>query len=126
MTLQEAIAACDRMKPNACPETDKRRWLSELDGRIYTELLAVHEEAPEEFSGYDDTTPGTTALLVPDRYADVYLKYLSAQIDFENEEFIRYNNSAALYNAAYRAYADEYHRTHRPVQKNRIQTEGWR
>ena len=66
MTLQEILAACDRMKPNACPEQEKRRWLSELDGRIYRELLACHEGAPETFSGYDMQTAGGTELLVPE------------------------------------------------------------
>ena len=126
MTLQEALKACDRMKPNACPEQEKRRWLSELDGRIYRELLAVHEDAPDTFSGYDMQTVGETALLVPDRYAELYLFYLSAQIDFVNAEFARYNNAAALYNAAYDAFANAYHREHRPLQKHRLKREGLR
>lgn len=120
MTLQEALAACDRMKPNACSETDKRRWLSDLDGLIDHEILAAHEGSPAPFSGYDDATPGDTVLLVPEPYADVYIKYLFAQIDFVNAEFARYNNSAAMYNTALSAYANFYRRTHLPLQPNRL------
>lgn len=126
MTLQETLAACDRMKPNACPEQEKRRWLSELDGRIYRELLACHEGAPETFSGYDMQTAGGTELLVPDRYAELYLYYLSAQIDFVNAEFVRYNNAAALYNTAYEAFANAYHREHRPLQTHTLKRGGLR
>ena len=120
MTLQEAITVCDRLKPNACAESDKRRWLSDLDGMIYGELLARHEGAPDSFAGYDDSTDGETVLLVPAPYSDVYLKYLFAQIDFVNGEYARCSNAAMLYNTAYRAFADHIHRTRRPLCENRI------
>ena len=51
---------------------------------------------------------------MPEPYADVYIKYLFAQIDFVNAEFARYNNSAAMYNTALSAYANFYRRTHLP------------
>lgn len=124
MTISEAIAICDAQKPNSYSDADKIRWLSDLDGMIQSEIIDTHETeagAGEAFAGYDPDAAdvGETILLVPEPYADLYVKYLFSQIDFANAEFARYNNSAMLYNTAYQAYANYYHRTHMPLQNNR-------
>ena len=135
MTIDEAIERCDRMKPNAYSRADKIRWLSELDGRVMRDIVQTHEgkqpetgetdtvvgEAPQDketegghkpgeagtwFIGYDENTPGGTALLAPSPYEDIYIKYLFMQIDFNNAEFTRYNNSAAMFQAVYSDFAD--------------------
>lgn len=121
MTIEEALQICDHMKPNDYQEADKIRWLSDLDGLIKKEILDVHKDNHiTDFAGYTDKTEKSTVLLVEAPYSDVYIKYLFAQIDFNNAEFIRYNNSADMFNMAYRAYANYYKRTHTPLQKSRI------
>ena len=121
MTINQAIALCDGLRPNQYPENVKIRWLSKLDGRIFRELMQTHADCPtDSFDGYDASTEGDTVLLVPAPYdEDVYNYFLQAQIDKENGETTRYNQSITMYNAAYRAYANAYHRDHMPLSQGR-------
>lgn len=43
MTIREALETVDRLKPNQYGSADKLRWLSELDGAVYREILTQHE-----------------------------------------------------------------------------------
>ena len=121
MTIDRAIALCDDLRPNQYPRELKIGWLSKLDGRIFRELLMTHTDCPmDSFTGYDETTDGSTELLVPDPYGeDVYNYFLQAQIDKENGETTRYNQSITMYNNAYRAYANDHHRSHLPLSAGR-------
>ncbi len=120
MTIGEAVGRCDRLKPNGYDREDKIRWLSDLDGAAVREIFSVHEGQSPDFDGYGPETPEETPLLIPAPYEEVYVKYLFAQIDFHNAEFARYNNSAAMFQMAYNAFADAYNRTHRPRQEHRV------
>lgn len=121
MTIDQAIAMCDALRPNQYPRELKVLWLSKLDGRIFRELLMTHADcAGDSFAGYDGTTDGGTALLVPEPYsADLYNYFLQAQIDKENGETTRYNQSITMYNSAFRAYENHYHRSHLPLSVGR-------
>lgn len=116
MKIHEAIEICDRQKPNGYTREDKIHWLSKLDQMLYDEVISRHEGGPERFDGYRDDTDDDTELLAADAYADMYVKWLFAQIDFANAETGRYNNSMAMYNALYEAYSAWYTRTHMPKQ----------
>jgi hypothetical protein len=101
---------------------DKIGWLSTLDGIIKREIIDTHEGYEDiTFTPYDTSTPMDTVLLVPDPYSDVYIKYLFTQIDFNNAEIERYNNSVAMYNVAYMLYSDHYNRNNMPLQLNSVQ-----
>lgn len=103
MKLGEAIARADQMKPNGYTAEEKTRWLSELDGMLWYEALqwvtGVEPELP-----YDYDRDLERELAVEDTYADLYIKYLFAQIDFHNGDFSRYNASASMYQAGYDSY----------------------
>lgn len=114
MTIIEAINRIDDAKPNQYTQSDKVRWLSALDGIVHDEILAVHEGEAGAFDGYDDSTDLSTVLLVPPPYDEVYIRWLEAQIDYTNGEYGRYNNSMAMYNAAYSTFSRFYNRTHMP------------
>ena len=120
MTIDQAIKLADTLQPNPYPRDMKLRWLAMLDGRIFNEIWAVHEDCPfTEFGSYDNIE-GSMPLLVPAPYdEDVYNYFLQAQIDKENGETTRYNQSITMYNAAYRAYANAYHRDHMPLSQGR-------
>lgn len=116
MTIADAITQCDNIKPNQYDKSVKLRWLSDLDGQVKKEIIDTHAGGDLiTFTAYDDTTDLSTALLIPDPYSDVYIKYLFTQIDFNNAEFARYNNSMVMYNTAYLAYAKYYNRTVMPL-----------
>lgn len=116
MKLIEAITAIDELKPNTFSREEKIRWVSTLDGMVKRQIIDTHvNDVPVVFLGYDAATPGDTELLVSAPYDELYLWWLSAQIDYHNGEFLRYNNSSTLFNTGFSVFAELYHRDHRPV-----------
>ena len=114
MTIIEAINRTDNIKPNGYSQADKIKWLSTLDGEIKSKILDTHEGNTPSYTGYEETTPIDTELLVPAPYDVVYIHYLSMQIDYANGEYGKYNNSMSLYNSAYSEYERYYKRDHMP------------
>ncbi len=118
MTIIEAINKVDVLKPNNYTQSQKVRWLSNLDGIIKKEIIDTHKGGEGiVFNGYDDDTPIETALLVPNPYDDLYIKWLEAQIDYNNAEYGKYNNSVTAYNTAYSAFERYYNRHNMPIQR---------
>ena len=119
MTIIEAINQIDSLKPNTYSQTDKVRWLSALDGKVKTQIIDTHEGAVDTaFNGYNEETPLDTELLIPYPYDEVYTLWLEAQIDYADNEYRRYNNSMAMFNTTYSAYARYYNRNYMPKGKN--------
>ena len=115
MTIREAMETVDRLKPNQYGSADKLRWLSELDGAVYREILTQHELDAPAFTGYTpETDLDGTALLIGWPYDGIYRWYLEMKIDDANGEMTKYNNSAAKYNTYYQAYQNAYNRAHMP------------
>lgn len=114
MTIQEALTSTDALKPNQYNDEMKISWLSDLDLRIYKEIIEPRGgEKTEAFQGYNESTDTNTKLLVEEPYSQLYVLYLCSQIDFYNAEFTRYNNSAVAFNEAYESFFGYYNRTHR-------------
>lgn len=117
MTIIEAINKVDVLKPNNYTQTEKVKWLSNLDGVIKSEIIDTHEGGEDiVFNGYEDTTSVETQMLVPYPYDDLYIKWLESQIDYHNAEYQKYNNSTTAYNNAYSAFERYYNRQHMPKQ----------
>lgn len=114
MTIQAALERADLTRQNQLDGALKLAWLSELDGRLHTELFSAFDPAPEPFSGYDEDTDPDTALAVGHPYDGLYVQYLVMRIDLENGELARYNADAACFNRAWQSFAGHYARTHRP------------
>lgn len=116
MTIEGAIKHVDTVKPNQYDHETKVKWLSKLDGVIYREVFLTHAGNNVKcFCGYDNAIPDTE-LLVPYPYdEDVYNYFLQSQIDKENGETAKYNQSAALYNNALQQFQNWYNRTHMPL-----------
>lgn len=117
MNIQEAMTLVDELKPNQLTEGQKIQWLSQLDQRVFKEILQTHAQdtdMPAEFSGYTEETERDTNLLIPAPWDEIYRWYLEMQIDLANMELEKYNNSAALYNNAWGEFARAWHRTHLP------------
>lgn len=117
MTINEAIDLVDQLRPNQYERVLKIQWLSKLDGNVFHEVFTTHRGAPvTEFAGYTAETDGNTELLIPFPYAeDIYNYFLQAQIDKENGEITKFNQSIVLYNSAYQAFLNRYHSTHMPI-----------
>lgn len=117
MTLQEVLAQVDELKPNVYDDNIKILWLSELDGKIFRDVILTHErddDTLESFDGYTEEDLDTE-LLVGFPHADIYRLYLMAQIDFSNGEMDRYAASQAMYAAAYKDFISDYNRSNMPI-----------
>ena len=112
MTILEAIARIDTLKPNGYRQSEKISWLSELDGMIMTEIMSGYENTPVSFSGYDTDTPTDTVLLVPPPYDAIYLYWLETKIHYYDAEYTKYNTAMAMYNHAWESFAAYYGRHH--------------
>jgi hypothetical protein len=118
MTIIEAINKVDVLKPNNYTQSQKVRWLSNLDGIIKKEIIDTHKGGESViFNGYNEDTLIETVLLVPAPYDDLYIKWLEAQIDYNNAEYGKYNNSVTAYNTAYSAFERYYNRHNMPIQR---------
>ena len=118
MTILEAIQRIDVLKPNTYNQTEKIRWLSELDGMVKREIIDTHEGGDEvKYEQYGDNVVLTTELLVPHPYDRIYLPWLQAQIDYLNGENGKYQNSMSMFNEAFRSFEKYYNRTNMPKGK---------
>ena len=118
MTIRDAITRLDALIYNTYSQDDKVRWLSVLDAAVKEQIIDTHEGGElVPFLGYTPNTPDTTVLRVPEPYADVYLRWMEAQIHYHNGENDKYNSAIILYNTAFDAYAGFYNRTHMPYRK---------
>lgn len=111
MTLQEAIDRVNHLKPNQYTVPDMIKWISELDGRVYHEILSHFANAPE-WEPYTENTNTSIQLLVPEPYSNIYEYYLSAMIDRWNGEYDRYNNEIDQFNEVFIAFGNRYRKTH--------------
>ena len=113
MTVAEIIAEVQRVKPNQYPKETLTRWLSQIEGQAVEQVINHAVDTDIEFDKYDYELDQEKELQIPDRYSDVYIHYLSAQIDQANREFASYNNDVALLEAAWREFGAWHIRTHR-------------
>lgn len=115
MKLREALSGIKSLKPSQYGDDVMVRWLSILDGQIWEEMLR-HYEAPKNVASracfYDLERDQERELLAPFPHDEIYMTWLSAQIDWQNAEYERYNNAMALYNAQLQALYDAYGHSH--------------
>ena len=115
MTIKKIIELVDRQKPNQYDEADKIHWLSQMDYMVFREVISTHEGGAESFDGYT-ASDADTDVLGGDEFADMYVKWLYAMIDFANQEIDRYSNSMIMFNSLYADFCNAYNRAHMPRQ----------
>lgn len=118
MTIKQAQDKLTALKPHAYSAAETVAWLNAVEGRIFAEIIQTHANDDEiAFAGYTTSTTDSTALIAPEPYDELYLYYLMTQVDLHNAEYDKYNNSAALFNAAWDAFARFWNREFMPVQR---------
>lgn len=119
ITINQAIAKADSLKNDNRYDTEiKIQWLNNLDMMIADEIIRKHEDGKDfVFKGYDANTPGDTELLVPEPYTDIYVHWLHSKMDLFNQDYERYNSSAAAFYSEYQNYAAHYNREHEPIKQ---------
>lgn len=121
MTIIEAINHVDTVKPNIYGQTEKIKWLSDIDGMIKAEIIDTHEDGHDiSFNGYNEATALTQQLLAPAPYDKLYIYYLEMKIDYANNEYGKYNNTLSMYNEAYKAFQRYYNGRHKPKSSGRF------
>lgn len=119
MTVLEAITQLQAVKENQYDDKTLVRWISDLEGMIYNDIVKWHAGCEDIPHGpYNVDSDMDVVLLVPEPYSDVYIRYLSAQVDYHNAELKRYNNSMIMYNMALQTFADWFNRQTLPKQDN--------
>ena len=95
MTILQAVNRADKLRPNTIPRDIKTGWISELEGRLCYES----EKTP-----YESFTPADSELKVRHPYDGIYIYYLLAMIDFNNDDLTKYNADLSLYEEAYNMF----------------------
>ena len=119
MTIAEALAGIDALKPNSFTAAQKIAWLSELDGMVWQELILTHERpaGQTDWQPYSSITATTTELLVPAPYDQIYTYWLASKNDVFNLEYDKFGNDQTMFNNAYLTYSDYYTRQNMPIQQ---------
>lgn len=113
MKIEEACRAAFRVRPNDLELEDQLRWLSELDGKIMTEVMLL--DASETFAVRYTEEDMQKELLVGFPYDKIYVPYLMAMIDFANGEYDRYQNDKAIFDGFYGEYVRWFARVYKPA-----------
>lgn len=111
MTALDAIRYVDEKQHNGFCLEDKLLWLSQVE-LMNNALLARCGLEP----GSAQVEP-ETRLSIPRPYDLLYLRYLEAQIDYANQEYLKYNNAMALFQAVWQEYANSVRRSAETVSR---------
>lgn len=116
MTIGEVIAAAKAEKPNSCEENTLFAWVARLENMICAEIL---KEPPRALQYPEDMN---AVLCAPQAYERIYLEYVFAMIDFQNQEFSAYQNEMELFNESFDSYSKWYLRNHIPKTNEKVKT----
>lgn len=98
MKVCEAIEKVKERKPNAYDDNMLLDWLNEIEARVQRELM---DTPPEGIFSYDITRHMENELLLPKPYDVLYLNYIIAMIEFNQQEYEAYNNTSDLFNSQF-------------------------
>lgn len=120
MKLKELLDSVKALRPSGYTDAELIAWLNRIERNIWNTLVITHElpdGMPTELPVYDEDTDDDALLLAPLLHDEIYQHYLIMQIDLYNTEYVKYNNSRALYNTAWVELANWWNRNYRPVKK---------
>lgn len=119
-TINKVIERVDAVKPNTFDEEMKTAWLAQLDGMI--QKIVMQKDELIEYKYPEDMD---RELLVPFPFEDIYVLWLSSKIDFQNQDYDEYNNSAEAFNNVFSDFKKAYIREHMPKQTAEKGYWGW-
>ena len=113
MTIREAIAQLESMKPHQFTPMQVCKWLEELDRRVFLEvMLFVHTTAREIRYDYPECEDYELLLEAP--HDSVYFYWLASKVDFANGETDKAANSIEMFNSHWDSYVAWFLNTYRP------------
>ena len=116
MNVNEAIARVDARLPNRIERREKVTMLSVLDRKLIGEVLSRYPAAvyDKNFEKYDPDQDGSTELVVPSPYDEMYIHYVSAEVYLILHEQKHYNNERAIFESILADYKVHLIRNLRP------------
>lgn len=115
MTIRTILERVNEQFPHNYNETSLLAWINDLE-RDIAEVF-THYEDTEDYTFTDHTDIDEEVQI--DR-PDVYVPWIISQICLANEEYDRYNNHAAIFQAKYQDFKEHYLRTHLPINEGRF------
>lgn len=100
MTALDVIGGVDGKLHNVFPLADKLEWLNQAESMVLQLLGRVG--MPREAASVE----AETVLTAPKPYDRLYAYYLEAQIHYANQEYLKFNNAMALFQAVWMEYAN--------------------
>lgn len=99
MTPQDVIKRINNIKPSVIESSVLLSFLNTVEAKI---RLIINNEA--EFTPYKFENIETDILFLDDKFSEIYIFYLSAQVDLYSNNIASYNNFITLYNNALAEY----------------------
>ena len=125
MTVAQLLSQIDQLNPNDMGNAQKTAWILTLEKQLADEVLDTHqlsaqEEAQRQRIHALQSLSAEDVLLAPDQYAEVYRRYVDAQIAMAACDTVAYENAQALHNNALLTYKNYFNRTHRGKAGGRV------
>lgn len=98
MTVQEVLDLIEEVKPNAYEINAKIAWLNECESNL---AMRTSGSQIRKIRYPDDAG---RELMAPLAFEKIYVEYLSAKIDYQDQQYQAYQNSMAVYNATETEY----------------------
>lgn len=117
MYVSEAIEKVKDRKPNAYEDHTLLDWLNEIEARVQRELINT---APEGVFEYSIETDMERELLLPKPYDVIYIHYIIAMIEFNQQEYEAYNNTVELVNSTFLDAQKYYNQIYGPKKQYKI------
>ena len=115
MTFREIISRVDDMIPNAFSSQVKLRWLTQLNGRIGTDVFLMGiEEVRALPVSYPEALDSEPIAGYP--HDELYDLYLAAKIHYQNGDYEAYQNAMEAYNESYSNFRVWFSTVYDPVQ----------
>ena len=105
MTVKECVEFVDGVKPNAFSTETKIIWVSQIEGRIASEIFLMAPAEMHQFIYRTALDDGDKELLVDPPYDDIYTAYLTAKVDSKNGEFNRLATAAQSFNRLWNEFS---------------------
>lgn len=113
MEIKEIISTVDVMRPNNKITTEQKiKWLSDIDGQIYNELIETREDNEISYKPYTEVND---TLIIPPPYTNTYVFYVLAQMDMQENEIGKYNNDISMFDTEYTAFRNYYNQKHKAL-----------
>ena len=105
MTIAEVISKVNSTKPNQFSDDQLTGFIDTLEQLVQAEIMQI---PVAQRVGYTWANNQDIELLVKTPYDSCYLFYVSAMIDYHNQEFDSYNHNMVHFNTLFDDYKKSY------------------